>query len=549
MSDEVYVLVRHKKDIDDTINAATAPWYTPRLWPWDRELPEGWEVIQFMVPYPSMVEAGQQKETLGLCIRRAFVRLNKLEGRIVSIESEADEERRPTNTPRESCPVIYQLGQAGFNARFLKCTEGYGHPGDHCFRDAATDTDIKAPLEAGPPAENLGHHAACPSRTSRHATCSCRSLYAEETGERSALQRVKELEGDLTALGSRVSRAIGPSTEDSSIHSLSGRLRVVESNHSANRARIECLETPPMDGFTPTSAQRSDPVRLRIDALESDLRDKLGVLTDRLDLLPFVPTGLADMVDGVNELEGLVNAIVDVQKRRSRAMNRVFDRLDVLESDTEDSHQELGPLKAVESPAGELFWTCKIGPVAIVPPNADLPLRIAVVDAFRKLIGGSPPICESGWGEDPLDTGPKPFCKTIITYGKPGNMSFYACLKRQGHPGKHIPGKELHMGPGEILAEKPLPPPDPEAMGKLVSAMGSVLDECDEAEKPEPVRPDPLDDPFSHETAVDLVKRFRNKRQAAVRMAWNVLPLDERDEFLAWAECRRATKKSAEKGD
>ena len=46
------------------------------------------------------------------------------------------------------------------------------------------------------------------------------------------------------------------------------------------------------------------------------------------------------------------------------------------------------------------IWECKIGEVgdALLPDGADLPLRQAVEEAYRKLTGQESTFCFSGWG-------------------------------------------------------------------------------------------------------------------------------------------------------
>lgn len=49
-------------------------------------------------------------------------------------------------------------------------------------------------------------------------------------------------------------------------------------------------------------------------------------------------------------------------------------------------------------------WTCKIGPfaptsrVGVLPPGSDLPMRMAVEGAFRRLTDADARACFSGWG-------------------------------------------------------------------------------------------------------------------------------------------------------
>ena len=44
------------------------------------------------------------------------------------------------------------------------------------------------------------------------------------------------------------------------------------------------------------------------------------------------------------------------------------------------------------------IWSCKIGEAANVPRGADLPMRDAVRDEYRKITGVEPSFLFSGWG-------------------------------------------------------------------------------------------------------------------------------------------------------
>ncbi len=44
------------------------------------------------------------------------------------------------------------------------------------------------------------------------------------------------------------------------------------------------------------------------------------------------------------------------------------------------------------------IWTCKIGSAQALPPGADVPMRIAIQEAFRRLTGDYPEFTFSGWG-------------------------------------------------------------------------------------------------------------------------------------------------------
>lgn len=47
----------------------------------------------------------------------------------------------------------------------------------------------------------------------------------------------------------------------------------------------------------------------------------------------------------------------------------------------------------------EQIWTCKIGGSAEpLPPGADMPMREAVAEAYRKITGIEPEFVFSGWG-------------------------------------------------------------------------------------------------------------------------------------------------------
>jgi len=47
-------------------------------------------------------------------------------------------------------------------------------------------------------------------------------------------------------------------------------------------------------------------------------------------------------------------------------------------------------------------WTCEIGPIPRdrVPDGGDLPLRLAVKEAFRQMFGEDAEFCASGWGRN-----------------------------------------------------------------------------------------------------------------------------------------------------
>lgn len=50
-------------------------------------------------------------------------------------------------------------------------------------------------------------------------------------------------------------------------------------------------------------------------------------------------------------------------------------------------------------PTGEKVWTCKIGgPVDVLPPGADSPMRNAVESAYREITGNDHQFNFSGWG-------------------------------------------------------------------------------------------------------------------------------------------------------
>jgi hypothetical protein len=51
------------------------------------------------------------------------------------------------------------------------------------------------------------------------------------------------------------------------------------------------------------------------------------------------------------------------------------------------------------------IWDCKIGEVDSVPSGADLPMRLAVAEAYRKVTGRDPLFIFSGWGAelDPIE--------------------------------------------------------------------------------------------------------------------------------------------------
>lgn len=46
------------------------------------------------------------------------------------------------------------------------------------------------------------------------------------------------------------------------------------------------------------------------------------------------------------------------------------------------------------------IWSCKIGEVdkSRLPPDADYPMRRAVIEAYERLTGESPSFCFSVWG-------------------------------------------------------------------------------------------------------------------------------------------------------
>ena len=46
------------------------------------------------------------------------------------------------------------------------------------------------------------------------------------------------------------------------------------------------------------------------------------------------------------------------------------------------------------------YWTCTIGPIdrSKVPQGGDSPLRMAVQEAFEKMLGEYAETCSSGWG-------------------------------------------------------------------------------------------------------------------------------------------------------
>lgn len=48
------------------------------------------------------------------------------------------------------------------------------------------------------------------------------------------------------------------------------------------------------------------------------------------------------------------------------------------------------------------IWECKIGEVdaGLVPNGADLPMRMAVREAYRKITGREPDFLFSGWGAE-----------------------------------------------------------------------------------------------------------------------------------------------------
>jgi len=45
------------------------------------------------------------------------------------------------------------------------------------------------------------------------------------------------------------------------------------------------------------------------------------------------------------------------------------------------------------------IWTCKVGFVNRIPPGADLPMRLAVANAYRNVTGVAPSFQFSGWDD------------------------------------------------------------------------------------------------------------------------------------------------------
>lgn len=54
--------------------------------------------------------------------------------------------------------------------------------------------------------------------------------------------------------------------------------------------------------------------------------------------------------------------------------------------------------------SGELIWYCKIGAADKIAPDADAPMRNAVVKAYKEITGEEPKFLFSGWGAVLTDT-------------------------------------------------------------------------------------------------------------------------------------------------
>jgi len=46
------------------------------------------------------------------------------------------------------------------------------------------------------------------------------------------------------------------------------------------------------------------------------------------------------------------------------------------------------------------IWSCKIGETNDLPHGADLPMRIAIAEAYTRITGKTPDFIFSGWGAE-----------------------------------------------------------------------------------------------------------------------------------------------------